>query len=226
MKQVHVKDIPVKLDAATLLKRQGYEPDSARWAEMARLAAQVALEAKPLIRPQLIYAFVPVSGSTPNHVQLAGAQRFVGVDIAQHLLGSESVVVAAMTIGGELESKVSAVFEKDTVRSLLLDTAGNVALSQVVMWLCSQVDEYAASCGLETTAPIAPGQLGWRLEEQRVVISILDASSIGVRLTDSCLMVPLKSETLVIGMGNPSELGRIPPCERCQLHTRCRYRRW
>jgi hypothetical protein len=104
----------------------------------------------------------------------------------------------------------------------MLEAAANAALSEIGSFFCAQVEEHASALGLQTTFPIQPGQITWRLEDQRGIFSMLDGSQIGVCLTDSCTMLPLKSESMVIGAGKPSASGRTSPCERCDLRGRCR----
>jgi hypothetical protein len=70
------------------------------------------------------------------------------------------------------------------------------------------------SHGLGKTSTMSPGSLGdWPLREQRALFKVLGdtEAAIGVRLTESCLMLPTKS---VSGIRFPTE-HRFESCQLC-----------
>ena len=71
--------------------------------------------------------------------------------------------------------------------------------------------------------PLNPGMIGWPLlEGQQQIFALVDTRSIGVSLHDSGLMEPVKSISLVVGLGR--ELGQAGrPCDYCAMHALCRY---
>jgi hypothetical protein len=219
-----IRDIPIELDAEMIVRRQGLMPGSSRAARLAKAAAEALADALPLIRPQATYALVPIVKWSIDRVQLADQHEFHGLPIAEHLQGSEEVAVAIYTIGDALESMATDLYQQDAVRSIMLEAAGNAALTQISTWLCAEVDAYAGTHGLDVSSPIQPGQIGWRLEDQDEVFSILDGGRIGVTLTNSYTMLPLKSESVAIGVGKPTAAGHSCTCERCDLRSRCQNR--
>lgn len=72
----------------------------------------------------------------------------------------------------------------------------------------------------------SPGYCGWDVTGQKRLFQYLSPERIGVTLTDSCLMQPLKSVSGVIIAG-PKEIHRFPPtysfCSRCETQE-CRDR--
>lgn len=72
----------------------------------------------------------------------------------------------------------------------------------------------------------SPGYCGWDVTGQRALFARLQPGRIGLTLTDSCLMRPLKSVSGVLIAG-PRAIHRFPPtfdfCERCEERT-CRTR--
>ena len=222
---VHIRhNVAIRLDAEVILKRQSVAPDSPRAARLTKAAEGAAAEALALIKPSLMYSLFAVSELREDSIEFGNAHELHGREIVEHLVGSQSVAVGIYTIGKGLESRALELFAKDSVRSLMLEAAGNAALSEIGAFFCTEIEEHASALRLETTFPIQPGQIGWRLEDQREIFSMLDGSKIGVSLTDSCTMVPLKSESVVMGVGKPSGLGRTSPCGRCNLNDRCRSR--
>ena len=72
----------------------------------------------------------------------------------------------------------------------------------------------------------SPGYCGWDLTGQRRLFAALRPETIGLTLTDSCLMQPLKSVSGVI-LAGPRTIHRFLPtydfCDRCETRT-CRDR--
>jgi hypothetical protein len=68
-----------------------------------------------------------------------------------------------------------------------------------------------------------PGQEGWSIWQQRVIFERLPTDEIGVRLTDSCLMIPRKSVSFVIGMG-PQMRPDAVACDFCSKREQCLWR--
>ena len=59
-------------------------------------------------------------------------------------------------------------------------------------------------------------------EGQQQIFALLDAGSIGVSLRESGLMEPIKSVSLVVGLGHDlGQAGRS--CDYCAMRGLCRY---
>ena len=71
--------------------------------------------------------------------------------------------------------------------------------------------------------PLNPGMVGWPLDiGQQQIFSLLDGEEINVSLTDSWMMVPNKSLSLVMGIG-PNVSAYETSCEYCSLKGICKY---
>ena len=109
------------------------------------------------------------------------------------------VGLAVCTIGPRLEQECAVCFERnDLLRGMILDAIGSEAVTQVCRQAERVLADRARALGLWPSKWYAPGFRGWEVEEQRFVFSKVAASEIGVRLTDSCMMVPRKSGTFRI----------------------------
>jgi len=77
---------------------------------------------------------------------------------------------------------------------------------------------------MQSTIPLSPGMIGWPVEEsQHQIFALLDASRVGVVLTESSVMIPVKSISMVLGLGHDvSSDSRI--CDYCTMRETCRYR--
>jgi len=110
------------------------------------------------------------------------------------------------------------------VYGLALDGVGSAAVEALATAACRHFAAEAAAEGMRTTVPLNPGMVGWPVPEgQAQIFAILDGSEIGVTLTADHLMMPIKSLSMVIGVGLQVDTqGR--PCDFCTMAEVCRYR--
>ena len=142
---------------------------------------------------------------------------------ARALAGSREVSAAVCTIGPALEVRVKELFSEDPVRAMALDGAGTDALRQVSRFVARTIREEAGSRGWGSGMRAQPGQEGWSIRQQHLLFDLVPAVRIGVRLTDSALMIPQKSVSLVIGMG-PDMQPHGVACDYCSKKERCPWR--
>jgi hypothetical protein len=151
----------------------------------------------------------------PPHADGSDAQggraRFVSKVVRANLDEVERVFPYVATCGQELDAipiardDVFGQFCRDTVKEMAL----HAAMSHLVTHL-------KGTYSLETLVSMNPGSGDinvWPIEQQRELFAFFGdaAQSIGVTLTDSCLMVPNKS---VSGLFYPSEDG-FQSCQLC-----------
>jgi hypothetical protein len=66
--------------------------------------------------------------------------------------------------------------------------------------------------------------VGWPVEQgQPQIFDLLNAGEIGVQLTESMMMIPRKSLSLVLGVGRELIAGGRT-CDYCSMKETCRYR--
>ena len=89
----------------------------------------------------------------------------------------------------------------------------------------SLVEKAAAERGWGVGAELAPGQLaGWDIAEQKLLTGLLDVESINVTVTDSGMLVPQKSASLMVGIGPEYKSTEVQtPCAYCDLRETCRF---
>lgn len=146
--------------------------------------------------------------------------RFVSRALRVNLDGVEWVFPYVATCGRELDS--IPIAPGDVFGQFCLDTIKELALWAAITRLYEQVTE---ASGLSTLASMNPGSGEinvWPIEQQQELFAFLGGvrESIGVVLTDSCLMVPNKS---VSGILYPSADG-FESCQLCR-QERCPNRR-
>ncbi|MBZ5526697.1 MAG: hypothetical protein LAN71_02185 [Acidobacteriia bacterium] len=141
------------------------------------------------------------------------------------MLGREQLdLVIVATLGEKLDALIAAMQTRDISLALALDGFGTAAIEALSMSICRHFGEVAERESLHSSLPFSPGMAGWDLQTgQRGIFGLLDAASIGLRLSPSFLMIPQKSLSLVIGIGREVREGGSL-CEFCNLRETCRHR--
>ncbi len=186
---------------------------------------QVVAEAPSLMDPILLYEVFEVDHVGQDRLTLTSGHEFSGRLLAKFMRTASKVVLICCSIGPRLEERV-AYYQRTgaTAKAYLLDAVGSLAVDLVAQEARRLVRELAESEGMSVSAPLSPGQSGWPLTDQRTLFELLGPGRIGVSLSPSCVMNPLKSSTLAIGIG--PELGESgeTACDYCPLKESCNFR--
>jgi hypothetical protein len=163
---------------------------------------------KPLISAQAVYRVCYIEEKLEDGVIIGGI-RFGSRVLRKNLEKVGRVFPYVITLGTGLEQKADA--SKDLLEKYYLDQIGNIALSKARKHL---EDCLRSKFALDGLSYMSPGSLAdWPIEEQQPLFSILKGveASMGVRLTESLLMIPRKS---VSGIYFPTEV-TFHSCQLC-----------
>jgi hypothetical protein len=203
---VVLSQIPFRIDAPLLLKALHLEAgsdDSAGLDSMVR-------EAEAIARPRATYKVAYIESRSDGHVVIDGvtlASRVMAVNL-EHV---HRVFAYVATCGLELEQWADA--KQDILEHYWADA---IMLQEVRVAMTYLNEHLQERFRPGTLARMNPGSLqDWPLREQGPLFSIVGdvEQAIGVRLTDSFLMIPRKS---VSGIQFPTEQSY----ENCQLCDR------
>jgi hypothetical protein len=208
---------------ADVLDGQGVPP--ARASErLVAVAQEVLGQAQELIAPAALFATLPIRTLEHQEIILDNGATFSGPLVARALAGATQVAIAVCTIGPALEERMSDLFTAgDPVQAVALEGAGVAAVRQVSAQVGVRLCDVATARGLSVGMRASPGQEGWSIQQQRVLFGLLPAQRIGVQLTSTCLMLPRKSVSFVIGLG-PDMRADSVPCDFCSKRERCQWR--
>lgn len=199
-----LQDIPFNLDIPALLKRLRIDARP----EYAERCARLAREAAPRARPKGAYRLVYVDSKTEDAVVVAGVtlrSRILRVNLGD----AHRIFPFVVTCGVELEAWSHTI--TDMLERFWVDTIMEDALRVAFEAL---TEDMTRRYQLGQTAMMNPGSLAdWPIEQQTGLFQLLGDTShqIGVRLTESLLMVPVKSAS---GLRFPTDK-RFENCQLC-----------
>jgi len=201
--------ISVILDPGEIAARLRFDPVRAGVESLDKLVAL----AQSLIHPRAVFEVAYTGAKGEGTVEVAGA-TFQSPILRKNLDGANKVFPYIITVGSELERTAGA--QGDLLKQYYLEEMANIALESAASWLGGQIETRTGVTGL---ANMSPGSLeDWPITEQTKLFSIFGDTErlIGVRLTDSMLMLPRKS---ISGILFPSEEGFVA-CQLCE-RERC-----
>lgn len=215
-----ISSFKISIDTDRILQGQGIDPSKAS-SRIISIARKILPQALSLLGPAALYVCLPLQELQQHRVVLTEGIILEGSLPSRILAGASKVALAVCTIGPNLDAKVSKMLDSgNTVEALALDGAGIAAVEEVSRVLVDQINHAAGIEGLTTGTAISPGQEGWLLEQQRIIFKLLPAERIGVRLTESCVMLPRKSISFVLPIGPGLCTDKIH-CDFCSKRERC-----
>lgn len=222
-----VRDYQIQVDIDQILSCQGADPAALRRRrpDIICLAEEVLAREWRLVKPVILYRYYPVRSFTGGTLFLDGGGRLRGSVITQNLAVAEAVVVMIATIGPEIDRRISESYSQKPSYALAVDGLGTAAVDTLRKAAERTFQEQAESRGWRLSRFLVPGMDGWEIREgQRQVFSLLEAEKIGVDLMFSGQMIPLKSNSGVLGMGSQVECPTCSSCELCSLRETCIYK--
>jgi cobalamin-dependent methionine synthase I len=143
--------------------------------------------------------------------------------VTNHLRKSEKAVLFVCTIGSGMEAWAKELSNKgDITSSYLVDTVASITVEQAANVLHNYIRKHMLALGLKITNRYSPGYCDWLVEEQHLLFSFLPAQFCGITLTESALMIPIKSVSGIIGAG--TAVKRVDyMCNMCGMKD-CTYR--
>ncbi|MGK7344275.1 MAG: vitamin B12 dependent-methionine synthase activation domain-containing protein [Candidatus Nitrospinota bacterium M3_3B_026] len=125
---------------------------------------------------------------------------FSGPAMVKLLGGCDFATLLACTIGPELEAEVERLEEaQDMTGAYILDMIGGWMADYMADRVDERVEREIRRAGYERTMRYSPGYGDWTLERQPDVLRLAEAERIGIRLTETNIMIPRKSVSAVIG---------------------------
>lgn len=187
-KELRYEDLGISL--SELYEQMGYEqavPDEATVKETDMIIA----EAKGFLRPRFSFF---VQREIPDFA--------IGKIIERQLKGAEAYAFFICTAGVEYEAFQERLKkEGDMVRVFIADALGSVIAEKAADQMELSLQENIDKLGWHHTNRFSPGYCGWHVSQQQLLFPLFKGETCGVKLTESSLMLPIKSVSGIIGLG-------------------------
>lgn len=187
-KELRYKDLGISL--SELYEQMGYGeamPDEVTVRETEAILAEVKAFLKPC------FCFF-VQRELPDFA--------IGKIIERQLKGAEAYAFFICTAGVEYEQYQEILKKKDDmVRVFIADALGSVIAEKTADLMELSLQESIDKLGWHHTNRFSPGYCGWHVSQQQLLFPLFKGDTCGVRLTESSLMLPIKSVSGIIGLG-------------------------
>jgi hypothetical protein len=226
---MHIKhDWDIRFDAEQYIAQTGPRLSKLLARPDVRADWDAALaDAHEFTRPAAIWDAFPIREFRHERLVLADGTKIGGGPVASVVAGASELAVGVCTAGSEISQRITEHQRAGRrLRAMFLDDLGSWAVDQVRQQVCRTIETDATARGWRASASLSPGESEWSVAEQSVIFKLVDARSIGVTLTESLVMTPIKSLSLIVGIG-PGPLGveGASNCDFCTIRERCAHRK-
>ncbi len=190
----------------------------------ARLRAEALTAAEDLARPAYCYRIVPLDEPAGTPLRAGGETL-----LADRLLpGSGELTGLAcgtFTLGPEFEGRIRELFaDKRASLAVALDEVANDMVIALGRRLQDRMLMEVRRRGLSMAGELRAGDPGLDISAQPAVLRLAQAERIGVGLHGGHLLTPIKSGTVVCGVGHDLPPADWSRCDECPSAPRCRMR--
>ena len=201
-----ITDIPFELDMEDLLEKIHVEKESSDAREFEALVQKVQMRGKP----KVVYkeSFIESRG---EKIVTIDSVTFTSRTLRRNLDKVERVFPFVATCGREVDEIETP--QDELLKAFWLDTIKETLLDFACQYLDGHLTHTYMLAKISSMSPGSGDTIIWPIEQQKELFSLFGdvEDFIGVRLTDSCLMIPTKS---VSGIRFPSEID-FRSCQVC-----------
>lgn len=181
---------------------QGAGPDG----YMLDFISRLKEEAIAICHPRFGYRLVPGEAIDKRTLKLSGLTFTPEAILVNCLQESAFFAMITASIGKELDTWIEVKrLGGDVMEAFVADALGSVIVESIVSWGLSFLTHTMGKMNIKISNAYSPGYCGWDVAEQRLFFSKLPDGFCGISLTDSCLMLPVKSVSALVGMGEKVE---------------------
>lgn len=199
---------------------RGQAPEEA----LQQMTEECIEQLEQVAEPKYVYAFFPLNQLSQTELDL-GFTQVCSQNLSKNLKDCDRVAVMAATLGTGVDRLLHRYEVTALTRCVILQAAAAAFIEAVCDGCQEEIAGIARTEGYFLRPRFSPGYGDFDIANQKPVIEALQASKkIGLTLTDSCMMVPTKSVTAVIGLSKKAVRCHKEGCESCTMEQ-CAYRR-
>ncbi|WP_432663633.1 vitamin B12 dependent-methionine synthase activation domain-containing protein [Wukongibacter baidiensis] len=217
---INKKDIDLVIDKNEVLRYLGYGKKEAD--EITDGIIDECLEEiSEIARTNFVYNIYEIKREEGNIYFKNSKFKIEGKDIYKHLQNSEKCAIMAVTLGNEVDKRIRYYSKVNLTKSVIFDACATAGIEALCDRVESEVKKIAINNGYNITSRYSPGYGDLSIEIQPKILNLLDAQKhIGLTVTDSYILIPRKSVTALIGIGEEVKVVKLS-CKDCRLHDNC-----
>ncbi len=147
----------------------------------------------------------------------------VGKKVAPFYKHMEYAATFVCTAGNEISDRAKQLnFQGQLIEGYLIDVLGSVLVEKAMDKLQKNLQKKMIKHGMNISNRYSPGYCNWDVKEQEQLFSFFPDDFCNVSLSDSCLMVPVKSVSGIIAIGENVRFQKHV-CQNCKC-VNCLYR--
>lgn len=186
----------VKISIKDILIFAGYRVSSPEVNYAAR-ANVIKDRIEKVYTPRACYIRTAITSRGEDFVDVLN-MHLVSKFLATLLFPCDNVYLFAATTGANVDREITRAKHTSPVDNMLVDAAGSAAIEAT----CDFVDSYLAKKeGMKLCQRFSPGYSELSIDCQPEYLHLLDSERlIGLTITDSMMMAPVKSVTAIVGI--------------------------
>jgi cobalamin-dependent methionine synthase I len=207
----------INIDNRKILNQIGYEEDYRPSNRITSLVDDYIENYHNLVESTYSYTFRSIESVEGDCVTIGDSVVLESKVIANLCKKCDKLAVFILTIGSYLEEMVEYLIENGlVVQGTVLDAIGSSAAEQMAGLIEERIKNVAEMKGQCISRRFSPGYCDWDVSQQEMIFKILNDDTAGVMITDEYLMLPRKSVSGIIGIGDlDSGADEYNPCRTC-----------
>lgn len=161
---------------------------------------------------------------TNNEVCIGETKFKVGKTVSRMVRKGTEIALVLATAGEIISDRSKQLFKNgDLLEGYIADVIGSVVAEKIMDRLhYTHIAGYAQKNKLQFSNRYSPGYCEWNVEEQQKLFSLLPPGFNFINLTQSSLMVPVKSVSGIVALGQEVKYHKYT-CDTCS-QAQCVYR--
>lgn len=171
--------------------------------DIADFIARMKAEAMIICKPKFGVCMVEGHRIDKNTIELENVFFSPSPIISHALKKSERFYILLATVGAELDGWIHQKRDGgDVMEAFIADALGSTIVEAVVAYALPFLEKKLKASNVKISNSYSPGYCGWDVSEQQKLFSLLPKGFCDITLTESSLMLPIKSVSSVIGIGS------------------------
>lgn len=181
-------------------------------------------ELEQCVSRRIIYRIFELSLESDGMLRI-GKLEIYSKNLSRNMKGCREAVVLGATLGVGVDMLMKRYSLTDMARVVVLQACAAAMLEEYLDECQEKIEQELSMEGKYLRPRFSPGYGDFTIEHQGMILKMLDcAKTIGLTMTDSYMLTPVKSVTAVIGISGDQEPCHRKGCEACEKID-CIYRR-